>query len=456
MRQREVIMKRRRTIILCICALLVCIFAGILTACGAEQELEGVQVVYECEGGTYKNGVRATHYYDLKPGAECLLVAPESVDADELRRPGFTFDGWYRTRTEDPVTGKVTYSDPWDFEKDTITSDTERVTLYAAWKENFKTYYELCYRGEDGEEISIAKYDVLNGSKFDNSAYYNKVDGLPGTPDQDAADKAFDLRSTVKREYADGASRVCYYDENGNAWDPDFLHPGDEGELTHVVETKDQDGNSLSKECTVKVFVEFEEGLFSYASNVTELKDAIADRQHNKSIKLLADIDFGGETFDGFADSTTRICGGLKNIVDGSSEELFIDGQNHVIKNFELGYNVSSLVIANETLGNNSLVVSLFGLIDHVRIQNISFTGVTIDLSVDFSRVANIYVAPLALTAVSSEIVNVSFTGTYKTTKLPSGFIQDNLVVERTNPVHFPATETVIGENVTVSLTDPA
>ena len=453
MRQREVIMKRRRTIILCICALLVCIFAGILTACGAEQEFEGVQVVYEFEGGVYKNGGRATHYYHLKPGAECLLVSPESLDADELRRPGFTFAGWYQTRTEDPVTGKVTYSDPWDFEKDTISSDTERVTLYAAWKENFRTYYELCYRDGDGEEVSIAKYDVLNGSKFNSSANYNKVDGLPGVPDQDAADKASELRCTVKKEYADGASRVCYYDENGNAWDPDFLHPGDEGDLTHVVETTDPEtGESLSKECTVKIFVEFEEGIFSYASNVTELQRAITNKE---SIVLLADIDFAGGTFNGFADTTTRIYGGLKNF-DGSYKELYIDGKDHSIKNFALGYNVSSLVTGNETLGNNSLVVSLFGLIDHVRIKNVSFTGVTIDLSADYSRVANIYIAPLALTSVSSEIVNVSFTGTYKTTKLPSGFIQDNLVVERTNPVHFPATETEIGENVTVSLTDPA
>ncbi len=451
-------MKRRRIIILCICALLVCIFAGILTACGADQELEGVEVVYEFEGGTYKNGVRATHYYNLKPGAECHLVAPETIDEkNKPTRPGYTFVGWYQTKTEDPETGKVIYSDPWDFKKDTITSESERVTLYAEWKENFGTYYELCYRNDAGEVVSIARYDVLDGSKFDNSAQYSMVDEegnifSVGIPDEDAASAANQIGCTVKKECVDGKSCVRYLDKDGNGWDPEFTHPGDEGDQVEVEVTTDPDtGEVLKKECTVKVFVEFVDGVFTYVSNAAELSAVVKDRT---SIELLADIDFEGETFNGFANSSSRVYGGVKNIVDQTPVEVYIKGNGHTIKNFKLGYNAGSLVGEKKPLESGSLVVSLFGMMDHARIEDISFTGVTIDLTADNSLITYIYVAPIAATATSSTIRNVSFTGTFKVTKVPDGFSMNKLFVESEKAVHVtPTDDSKIEGKIEIALT---
>ncbi len=431
-------MKRKRAIILLICACIACIFAGVLTACGGEDSFDGVKVVFELEGGRYKNSNRApTYYYDLAPGASCKICSPDDFGEDRVTYSGYRIDSWCRTKTVDGATGKVTYSDPWDFDRDTIDSGTESLTLYAVWKESYTCLYELCYRDGEGAVQSIASYAVAEGSGF---ASINM-----NTVERDASNMASGLGCTLKKEFINGKSTVVFYDENGAPWDDGFIHPGEDEEKAHVVTNEDG-----SKSYAVRVFVEFVEGRFTYVSTASELNSAIAK---SENIVLMCDIDFGGEKFYGFADSTTRTYGGKKDF-DGNPQQLYVDGQGHAVKNFNLGYGVANANLVSDGTFSNSLIVSLFGILDNVKVSDISFTGVTIDLSAGNSRIGSIYVAPLAVMATDSVFENVTFSGTYTCTELPKGFSGNNLYVDRENPIHLGAgtTNTVTGSSV--SLTD--
>ncbi len=431
-------MKRKRAIILLICACIACIFAGTLTACGGEDSFEGVKVVFELEGGRYKNSTRApTYYYDLAPGASCKIVSPDNYGSDSVTYSGYRIDSWCRTKTVNEATGEVSYSDPWDFDRDTIDSETESLTLYAVWKESYVCTYELCYWDENGEVQSITTYQVAEGSKF--SAFNIN------SADRDASSVASTLGCTLKKELVDGKSSPVFYSESKEPWDPDFVHPGEDEETTHVIVNEDG-----SKAYAVRIFVEFVEGRFTYVSTSSELNSAIA---RSENIVLMCDIDFGGNTFSGFADGETRKYGGKKDI-DGSPLQLYIDGKGFSIKNFKLGYSAANANLVSDETFSNSLIISLFGILDNVKVSDISFENVTIDLSADNSRIGSIYVAPLAVMATNSVFENVTFNGTYSCTRLPRGFSESNLYVEREEVIHLGVGTTNTVSASTVTLTD--
>lgn len=435
-------MKRKRAIILLICMCMVCIFAGLLTACGGEEEYEGVKVVFELEGGKYKNSGRApTYYYDLADGASSKIVSPDDFAGDSkntVTNPGYRIESWCKTKTVDPETGEVTYSDPWDFDRDTITSETGSLTLYAVWKEYFVCMYELCYWDTAGEVQSIATYQVMENAKF---ATYNM-----NKAEQDASKKATSVGCTVYKELADGKGAVSFYDKDGEKWDPDYTHPGDDETLAKAVETGDG-----TKAYVVQIFVKFVEGKFAYVSTASELNAAIGAKQN---IVLMCDIDFNGGTFNGFADATTKFYGGATDY--GTPVQTYVDGQGHSIKNFVFGYETGRDYLVSDSTFSRSLIVSLFGIMDNVKVSNISFTGVTIDLSTGNDLTGSIYVSPLAVMATNSIFENVTFEGTYKCSSLPRNFSEENLFVEREKPIQL-GTDTdnnTVNGTTTVTLTD--
>lgn len=434
-------MKRKRAIILLICMCMVCIFAGLLSACGGDVEYEGVKVVFELEGGKYKNSGRAVaYYYDLTEGASSKIVSPDDFAGDSkntVTNPGYRLEGWYKTKSVDPETGEVTYADPWDFDRDTISSDTGSLTLYAAWKEYFICMYELCYWDAAGEVQSITTYQVMENAKF---AAYNM-----NRAEQDASNKASSVGCTVYKELVEGKGTVLFYDKDGEKWDPNFTHPGDDETRATAIDTDDG-----TKAYVVQIFVKFVEGKFAYVSTASELNSAIGSKQN---IVLMCDIDFNGAKFNGFADATTKFYGGATDF--GTPVQTYVKGEGHAIKNFVLGYETGRDYLVSDSTFSRSLIISLFGIMDNVKVTDLSFTGVTIDLSTGNDLTGSIYVAPLAVMATNSIFENVKFEGTYKCTALPKNFKQSNLFVERSSAIHLRTegdNNTVDG--TTVTLTD--
>ena len=120
-----------------------------------------VRVVYELEGGTYKNSTRAVEcYYGFERGGEYAIKSVEDVTTVKIERSGYHIEGWYTSRTE--TDGAVSYDGKWDFGANKIkvdeqgkisydgkTGDENLVRLYARWVANIKYEYNVGYIDAD-------------------------------------------------------------------------------------------------------------------------------------------------------------------------------------------------------------------------------------------------------------------------------------------------------------------
>lgn len=403
-------MKFKRAAIYLLCALAICIFAGGLVSCsGGQNEYDGVKVVFELEGGTFKNSKRAiVYYYDLKEDASALLKRPEEYDTRySVIRQGFHIVEWCKTRTEN-ADGSISYSDPWDFAHDTVSGSEESVTLYAVWATDVIHTYEICYVEEDGSVSVVYTYEVSEGDAFrDRFENANTRNGY-----------------TAERVMNENGELVIgYYDEDGNPWDPSFTHPGGEESLA------------------IRVFVRYIEGTFTYVTTASELTSAVARGQN---IYLYNDIDFEGKDFSGF-----------KNATSGKYSAT-LKGNGHSIKNFNLSYaqGASNLVNDND-FGTNALCISLFGILENATVENVSFEDVTIAIRANFSQIRAVYVAPIGVKAVNSKVENVSFSGSITCERLLDGISEEeeNFHVETEKLVYITSGSSVSGE-VNVVYTD--
>ena len=213
----------------------------LVTGCdNNSDEPKGVKIIYELEGGVYKNCLNPIRFY-FEFGEEDMMYIqdPTTLTNDAVTRSGYTLEGWYTDKN---------YTKKWDFDKDQVSK--EGITLYAKWKKNIIYKYNVCYYDKQNNLQIINSYEVQAGEKFNDYLNYAKKrnDGLY-TP-------------------------IRFLNESGEVWDENFTHPGGDSNLE------------------INVIVEYIEGDFALVSTAEQLR-----QNKNRNIYLLNDIDLGGEEF---------------------------------------------------------------------------------------------------------------------------------------------------------------
>ena len=347
---------------------LICVASISLSAgCSKADNYDGmVKVVFELEGGTYSNSTMPiTYYYNFEKGTENLIkeLGDKSLSSSTGNKTitnGTMFlEGWYKTRTEEGEgeNKKVTYSGKWNFATDKVTD--EGITLYARW---VKYVYRICYNDEEtGDPV-----------KKDDWVY--SVIGTDG--------KLSDTRAKSIAEARIGYTMLPgYYDEEGNDWNMDFVHPQD-------------DDNPI-----VDVFVKYVKNLndtpWAMVSTAEDFEEKFKSRFN---IYLLNDIDFNGTTIDGF----------INNLYDA-----VIYGNGHTIKNFSVKSDINNGSARDDMdFGNKLVFVSLFGKAENAIVKDITIENVTYTFSSTYKTgIRGVILAPMFLSAKDSEFTNVTFSG---------------------------------------------
>lgn len=230
-------MKLKRILFICFSILIL----QFVTACSTKSnEPEGVKIIYDLVGGTYKNCTNPIRlYFEFNEEEQMYIQDPTSLTNDEVLRSGYTLEGWYTDKE---------YTNKWDFEKDQVTKDG--LTLYAKWKKNIIYKYNVCYYDKDNKLQIINSYEVSAGEKFNDYLNFAKKrnDGIY-TP-------------------------IRFLQENGEVWNENFTHPGGDANLD------------------INVIVEYIEGDYAIVTNAKQLKE-----NKNRNIYLAGDIDLNGEEF---------------------------------------------------------------------------------------------------------------------------------------------------------------
>lgn len=258
----------------------------------------------------------------------------------------------------------------WNFETDEITD--EGITLYAKWVKVYKYTYNVCYFNENNEKVIINSYRVNAGDTFSD-----------------------------RRNFAGnrkGYTPMKYVDALGNDWDFDSKHPGGDADLA------------------IDVFVEYIKGEYSLVSTKEEFIEAVSK---GNNIYLLNDIDLENEEID---------FGNLYNYE-------FI-GRNFTVSNFVVNKKVmyaQDTSVDHLNSESHCAYISLFGNVEKSKIVDVNFENVQFKISVKPERAKTIYIAPLAISIIDSNIENVTFNGTYECLQLPVGFNEETnlFVLER-------------------------
>ncbi len=339
------------------------------------------RAIFYLEEGTCKNSKDYVSYLYKFDGTkiDVKIVDPNVLETnpnEQIIKSGFHIEGWYRNKITNDD-GSVEYADKWDFENDKMTIDG--VTLYAKWEINRLYTYELYYLNASGEEVFLDSYEVEEGEKFYDLFMDNKT--------------------------VEGFTSLGYLDEQGNPWDETFTHPGGDSDLA------------------VKIFLNLIEGEYTLVSNARGFRNALTRKQN---IYLLNDIDFDGD-------------------------EICFDSYSGIIKGN--GYKVSNIVIDYDdsrsglqgplddiSSSSDHLYVSLFFELKDVIIQDIIFSNISVDINTSNSRIKNILIAPLAIKASNTKLINCKMTGFITITKIPEcekEIITDKLWYSATENVTF-------------------
>lgn len=318
------------------------------------------KAVFYLEGGTCKNSKDRVSYVYKFDGTklDTKIVDPNVLETnanEQIIKSGYHIEGWYRQKIENPD-GTVSYMDKWDFDKDKMTIDG--VTLYAKWEINRLYTYELYYYNSLGEEVLLDSYEVDEGEKFYDLFLDNKT--------------------------VEGYTSLGYLDEFGEPWDETFTHPGGDSDLA------------------VKIYLNLIEGEYTLVSNARGFKNALSRGQN---IYLLNNIDLDG----------AEIC--------YDSYSGIIKGNGYKVSNFMIDYDDSRNGLDGPlddlTSSSDHLYVSLFFELKDSIIQDITFENISVDINTSNSRIKYIVLAPLAIKASDTELINVKFTGSILITKAP-------------------------------------
>ncbi len=353
-------MKSRTLIALTVVVILTC---GLLMACNStEVDTNGkTKVVFELEGGTYKNSTNAvTYWFAFGENTQNLIKDFMSAnEKDPLERNGYVLEGWYRTKSGSG--DSVTYDGKWDFDTDTVPSDG--LTLYAKWVPAVKYTYQIYYKDATGAETKIGNpYTTSQGGKFSDYSNY-------------ATKKGPENHTFVK-----------YVDENGNDWDSKFTHPGGD------------------TDCEIKVYAKYIEGSWYIVSTKSDLKKSKSEKK--KGIYLASDIDLNGEAFS-----------------YGDFKDRTFEGNGHKISNFSVAYDAKKEGLIDED-GAKTLFVGFFHNVENATIRNLTLESVKISLEAKNTLIERIYVNPLCVHAKGSTVENVKVTFTYKCTGILDEFTE--------------------------------
>lgn len=386
---------------LLVTALMILSIACLLVACNNSTNYDGLtKITFEPEGGVYQNCTLPFYqYYDFKDGTTNLIREPLALSRKEFKKDGYTFVGWFKTRTE--VDGKVTYSDMWDFATDKV--GTDGVTLYAGWKRNVTYLYNVCYVDEQGQTQIIGSYDVSEGDEFDDYENY-----------------------AAKRS---GYTALAFADEDTGYMDDGYYL---DAECAQPVKGYKHPGGE--EDTAINVYVKYVKGEYTLVRTASEL---IAARSND--IYLLADVDMKGATlsFENY--------GGV------------FEGNGHTISNFTIAYNAGNNDLKfnfDDNSGDTAVHASLFESLSGATLRNVKFSGATFTVDGGTSKIKKIYFAPLCMSATDSKIENVSIEVSYKIVSGPvnnkdfdfasdfKAFEQGYRTAENTTIVDFDVTMT--------------
>lgn len=265
-------------------------FLGVITICSltgcnstGSQNIKGkIPATFHLEGGMCQNSIYdVVYYYDFGDKTEMKIGDPNVIETREdyhITRKGYDLDGWYLTKTGEG--DDATYSDQWDFSKNTMTK--EGVHLYAKWVKQIKYSFELYYKDENNKDVLIKSYGANQNATF-GSVYIDR-----------AAAKAYP-----------GHTFINFSDVNGNVIDD-----------IYTIYTSTDESNPV-----VKLYANYIEGDFTIVSTASEFLSAI---RTGKSVYLMNDIDLEG-----------------KDLFVERYNNATLNGNGHTVSNFNLSFNKS-------------------------------------------------------------------------------------------------------------------
>ena len=304
-----------------------------------------IQVIYELEGGAYKNSLNPIKqlYKKLPDSSSTLIFDPTTLSNQPLTFEKHVFDGWYKNRDE--IDGKVIYSNKWDFESDAV--DNDGVTLYAKWNSIYKYTFKLCYKDDANKLQELGIYQVEDGEAFS------------------------DYRSLASKRYG-YTPTGNFFTQDGTLIEGEYKHPGGEADLEIVI------------------VAEYIKGSYKICRTKSDLKSA-----RSSNIYLANDIDMEGEELNfknfnkifngnGHKVSNFKISydpgrSGLQaDLSDENKQSLYIslfgNTSNAVIKDVTFE-NVSVEVDTTFSLTYKIYVSAIATNMKNTTIENVSFTG---------------------------------------------------------------------------------
>lgn len=362
-----------------------------------EKYSERTKIVFELEGGKYKNSVTSvSHYYEFGDNAPHTINPLES-NSEVTRDGGFVLEGWYRGEKDE--NGAVVYGEKWNFASDVVPA--EGITLYAKWKAPIIYTFDF---------VSVDK--TSGAETVINSLEVNEGNNLADVHPQDVLKYANNLSGHT-------AVAVYYDKEHKKPFDDSVRHPGG--------------AESLG----VKLYVDFIEGEYTVVRTASDLIKA-----KTKNIYVIPGsvIDMEGEEL---------------SFVNYSGKTFL--GNGATIKNFVIRKDWRGLRdelepdIANDE--QNALYFAIFKNLKNATVKDVNFEDVS--LTVDIGKLAGlskIYVAPLAVSATGCVFENISVKATFGyTEKTEKAYdIATVLVFESQQLVH--SGNSVAGAHVDVTL----
>ncbi|MBR4419310.1 MAG: hypothetical protein IKT32_00355, partial [Clostridia bacterium] len=85
-------------------------------------------------------------------------------------------------------------------------------------------------------------------------------------------------------------------------------------------------------------------------------------------------------------------------------------------------------------------------------ISSVNFTGVTINIKTTLTRTYKIYLAPLGISATNSTLENVTFSGRYAISALPSDRTEDEMITIVTDSAFISVDSATVQTGVEITL----
>lgn len=366
-------MKRFRLFGIILISALAAVFAVGCAGSTAEYK-NNVRVVYELEGGVYKNSTRAVElYYGFARGGEYAIKSVEDVTTVKIERSGYHIEGWYTSKTE--TDGAVSYDGKWDFATDKVkvdengkvsyggkTGEDNLVRLYARWSANVTYEYNVGYVDAENKYVKVGTVETEWGRSFGRAKY--EIAKLEND-----------------REGYTSLGRYYKYDaEAAN---------GKGEELTDDFAFEESKEN-----VSLDIVVDYIEGNFRVVREAKDItSNASADKDKNKMLFLMNDIDFvGNDKIDYYKVFTAY--NGVRGNGFKLSNITFKFTMKPVTENAPDGSDV--------TYGE----VSIFGDIDGGEVTNVTFDNVKFDITASSSNIQKIFFAPLCIRANNAVFEN--------------------------------------------------